>query len=632
MSALSVKEITMRIPAARRLALILFALALALPAAPAQANHTPFTVTSTVDDVDDNPGDGTCASPSGGPAAGMCTLRAAVMEANAHAGDDTINLPAGVFILNRLVDSDTFCADDGQGDLDITSSLTIDGAGLDDTGPTSTVIQGITAGGTRDRIIEVSGGPTVTLSDLKVNDGSGGFCSGLGGNIASESSTLTLQRVRVSSGDAGTGAGVYVNGGSLTVSDGQLIANSGVIGLGIASVGSATVTVTRTTFQQNQPFPFSCTQPDPIPGASGGGISSNGTLTVTDSAFLLNGFPSPCTIEFYGGAIGMSGGSTSLTNVTISGNDATWGGGGVGVAGGTLSTTNVTIADNRADSDGDVSGVGGGITDGLDCEGPCGGITIKNTILANNVHGSGAGTAGDCYAAVAKQEVNLVETPEGGSCGVGPGVIVGQDPQLEPGPPGFPTSPSYNGGPTPTRALLPSSPAIDAGTGCPPPGTDQRGTSRPADGPDANATATCDLGAYEFVDSDGDTVPEEDDNCPGVANPGQADFDGDGQGDVCGDPAPKQVELSGPKKVLKGKKARLTAEVTPCPGHAGHEVKFLKGATVVATVVTDATCTAMTKVRMKRKATFQAISPQQDADHQEGVSNLHTVKVRKPRG
>ncbi|MDX6327593.1 MAG: hypothetical protein QOK15_3947, partial [Nocardioidaceae bacterium] len=35
------------------------------------------------------------------------------------------------------------------------------------------------------------------------------------------------------------------------------------------------------------------------------------------------------------------------------------------------------------------------------------------------------------------------------------------------------------------------------------------------------------------VDSDGDGVPDPLDNCPTVANPGQADTDGDGQGDLC---------------------------------------------------------------------------------------------------
>lgn len=34
-------------------------------------------------------------------------------------------------------------------------------------------------------------------------------------------------------------------------------------------------------------------------------------------------------------------------------------------------------------------------------------------------------------------------------------------------------------------------------------------------------------------DADGDGIPDTEDNCPGVANPGQEDFDNDGLGDVC---------------------------------------------------------------------------------------------------
>ena len=52
-----------------------------------------FTVNSTADTPDATPGDGIC-----GPSAGPCTLRAAIEEANANAGVDTINfnIPGGV--------------------------------------------------------------------------------------------------------------------------------------------------------------------------------------------------------------------------------------------------------------------------------------------------------------------------------------------------------------------------------------------------------------------------------------------------------------------------------------------------------------------------------------------------------
>lgn len=53
-----------------------------------------FTVNTTVDAVDANIGDGSCATSSGN-----CTLRAAIQEANALSGQDAITLPQGIYTL-----------------------------------------------------------------------------------------------------------------------------------------------------------------------------------------------------------------------------------------------------------------------------------------------------------------------------------------------------------------------------------------------------------------------------------------------------------------------------------------------------------------------------------------------------
>ena len=81
------------------------ALALVAASASSAAANT-FYVTSTADAVDKNPGDGFCQTDAEGNA--PCTLRAAVMEANALAGTDTIQVnTAGVYNLTLSGSDDT---------------------------------------------------------------------------------------------------------------------------------------------------------------------------------------------------------------------------------------------------------------------------------------------------------------------------------------------------------------------------------------------------------------------------------------------------------------------------------------------------------------------------------------------
>lgn len=69
-------------------------LALCLYSFSINANAAEFSVNDTNDAVDANPGDGICATSSGG-----CSLRAAIQEANALPNEDFIAVPAGVFTL-----------------------------------------------------------------------------------------------------------------------------------------------------------------------------------------------------------------------------------------------------------------------------------------------------------------------------------------------------------------------------------------------------------------------------------------------------------------------------------------------------------------------------------------------------
>ena len=69
-----------------------FVATLAMSAFSTNANAAIFVVDTTADTQDASPGNGACAD-----AGGMCSLRAAITEANALAGADVITLPAGTY-------------------------------------------------------------------------------------------------------------------------------------------------------------------------------------------------------------------------------------------------------------------------------------------------------------------------------------------------------------------------------------------------------------------------------------------------------------------------------------------------------------------------------------------------------
>ncbi|MFN2181888.1 MAG: carbohydrate binding domain-containing protein [Candidatus Promineifilaceae bacterium] len=73
-----------------------------------------FNVNSTADLPDNNPGDGFCIATNG-----LCTLRAALEETNATEGMDTVNVPAGTYLVDEQ--------------LQIDDSLFLNGAGADQT-------------------------------------------------------------------------------------------------------------------------------------------------------------------------------------------------------------------------------------------------------------------------------------------------------------------------------------------------------------------------------------------------------------------------------------------------------------------------------------------------------------------
>lgn len=309
---------------------------------------------------------------------------------------------------------------------------------------------------------------------------------------------------------------------------------------------------------------------------SGGGISRVFHVFSPTSVFSVNdvtiqggfeaGEPPLLPVNDYGGAIAnFSGAAVTLTDVTVTDNFAECHGGGIyNLTGDVLvigSTFSANIAGDCDTNEGDGGAIAGAgsVTvinstfSGNSADGAGGAIfsddaTVENSTLTLN---SAAGGGGGVYAinGAANLKNTILAANTGGNCGTASGSIVSNGNNLSSDTTCALTGTGdlddnsnanlgplqSNGGPTDTHALLAASAAIDAGSSdCPAPATDQRGTSRARDG-DVVPGAVCDIGAFEVApgDSDGDGVPDGDDNCPNFAHPSQADTDGDGDGNPC---------------------------------------------------------------------------------------------------
>ena len=200
--------------------------------------------------------------------------------------------------------------------------------------------------------------------------------------------------------------------------------------------------------------------------------------------------------------------TVTVSHSTISGNSAGSFGGGFDSNYGSVTLTDTTVTGNSAGSG--FNGSGGGFY----IRGP---LSVNNSTVSGNTSVAGSGFELNAYSGSLTNSIvsansspteQFLSTGQGrtttltanydlinGSYYVGSGatfsgahLITGQDPKLGPL--------AYNGGPSKTLALLPGSPAIDAGENSTCETTDQRGVARPYDG-DQNGSAICDLGAFE---------------------------------------------------------------------------------------------------------------------------------------
>jgi len=253
----------------------------------------------------------------------------------------------------------------------------------------------------------------------------------------------------------------------LTIADGF----APVFGGGIANRGTLTVT--------------NCTLSGNSTAGVGGGISNGGTLTVTNCTLSGN------SAAEQGGGIS-SGGTLTVTNCTLSGNlvagSFALGGGGIENDGtGTLTVTNCTLSGNSATGS---FALGGGILS------QGGTATLANTIIAGNT----APTGPDVYGPVTSLGYNIIGNKSGGSGFVATDLL-NVNPLVGPL--------QNNGGPTQTMALLPGSPAVDAGSNSLIPSgitTDQRGDPRDVNGVDIGAFEVQVYLVYSTADSGGGSL------------------------------------------------------------------------------------------------------------------------------
>lgn len=313
-----------------------------------------------------------------------------------------------------------------------------------------------------------NGGGTLTISDSTISNNTAvttGSSGGGGGLYNSGTTTITGSTFSGNSAASGYGGGgVLTRDGTVDVSGSSFSGNTAYVGGGIASgldFGTPELSVTNSTFSSNSAQ------------ADGGGISSNGVLTIVGSTFSGN------STLGEGGGLSHINETATITNSTFSGNSAGTDGGGVWYRDDDdLQMSNVTIASNTATGDG-----GGFFTEDAGDSA----ANVANTIIAGN---SDVGNnAPDCGGeALFSLGYNLVQNTTGCSFTLATGDKTGQNPNLG--------ALANNGGSTQTHALLSGSPAIDAGNSATCASKDQRDVARPIDG-DSNGTAVCDIGAYE---------------------------------------------------------------------------------------------------------------------------------------
>lgn len=235
--------------------------------ASAAPEHVSFTVTTTMDATDLNPGDGLCQTSFGN---GICSLRAAIQESNALAGENDIILLSGNYNLTiRNTQEDLALS----GDLDITDDLTIMG-----TDATSTIIDSQLL--FDDRVFHITNEEaTVLISNVTIRNGT--MPSDNGGGIHNRG-ILTLEETTISNNETDNLGGAIYNLGDLTLNRTTIRNNrtneKDGDGAGIYNDGTATLNNSLVDYNKTDNC-FFC---------HGGGIYNNNTMSINNTMINEN--------------------------------------------------------------------------------------------------------------------------------------------------------------------------------------------------------------------------------------------------------------------------------------------------------------------------------------------------------
>ena len=423
------------------------------------------SVGTTADVLDGNTS--SIANLIGSPGAdGAISLREAISASNNTAGADTVNVPAGTYTLTRTGADDLTNL---TGDLDVLDDVTIIGAGAANTiidgNDIDRVIEGKDASLTIDGVT-VQNGKTIATASIREGGG-----IRVRSDVGGKAVTIRNSTIRSNEATNNHVGGIYTLLIDTSIENTLITENTAIDTGGVAFFRGSNV-IKDSTISNNTAT------------RDAGGVTnfdSGGFLTIERSTIEGN-----TAARFRGGVFFRGPGA--LVNSTVSDNEAGSNIGGVEF--GAFSTNyvvNSTIVDNRA-----VSSSVGGLSGGTG--GHAVPLQMSNTIVAGNTAGGANPDVNGSFAATSVN--NLIGDVGTVTTLTGPGNQLGTasspiDPLLGPL--------QNNGGVTETHALLPGSPAIDAGSNSAAAGltTDQRGT-----GFARIDNGTVNVGAVEFTLSD----------------------------------------------------------------------------------------------------------------------------------